>query len=368
MRAENMRTKGRQGVDVASMPIQPTPVMARRAVHQPQPPRGDSAVTAQFTAARRVVVKIGSSLLVNPESGTLKRSWLESLGEDVAGLGDRGQEVILVSSGAVALGRRQLGLTGTVQKLEVSQAAAAVGQIRLAHAYQEILGTFGLNTAQILLTSSDTESRQRYLNARSTITTLLKLGSVPVINENDTIATDEIRVGDNDRLAGRVAEMMSADCFVLLSDVSGLYSADPRRDLDATLIREVHDITPEIEAMAGSAASSDSRGGMATKLAAARIALAAGCHVVIADGAAAHPLKAIEAGAPCTWFIPGQTPRTARKLWILGSPSTGRADPCRRRRRRRPGERQEPAAGGRQGRRGRLPAGRRGTGLRARRA
>ena len=276
-------------------------------------------MTTRLSKARRVVIKIGSALLVNADGGTLKRSWLEALAEDVARMKERGQDVVIVSSGSIALGRRQLQLTEKVLRLEVSQAAAAVGQIRLAHAYQEVLAHHGINTAQILLTSADTEARRRYLNARSTINALLKLGSVPVINENDTVATEEIRFGDNDRLGARVAEMISADCYVLLSDVTGLFSADPRHDSSAVLIPEVRKITPAIEALAGKAASDDARGGMVTKIEAARIAVSAGCHVLIADGTVPHPLPAIEAGGPGTWFVPRANPQAARKLWIAGS-------------------------------------------------
>lgn len=276
-------------------------------------------MTNQLIKAQRIVIKIGSSLLVNPEAGTLRRSWLEALAEDVAVLKGRGQDVLIVSSGSIALGRRQLRLQETVLKLEVSQAAAAVGQIRLAHAYQEVLAHHGITTAQILLTSADTEARRRYLNARNTITALLRLGTVPVINENDTVATEEIRFGDNDRLGARVAEMISADYYILLSDVAGLFTDDPRNDSSAELIPEVCEITPAIEALAGKAASDDARGGMITKIEAARIAVSAGCHVLIADGTISHPLKAIEAGSQGTRFIPHANPQTARKLWIAGS-------------------------------------------------
>lgn len=276
-------------------------------------------MTARLSTAQRVVIKIGSSLLVHAESGTLKRSWLEALAEDVAHMKARGQDVIIVSSGSIALGRRQLHLSDSILKLEDSQAAAAVGQIRLAHAYQEVLAHHGINTAQILLTSADTEARRRYLNARGTLNALLRLGTVPVINENDTVATEEIRFGDNDRLGARVAEMISADCYVLLSDVAGLHTADPRLQPEAELIPEVREITPAIEALAGKAASDDARGGMVTKIQAARIAISAGCHVLIADGTVPHPLTAIENGATGTWFVPHANPQTARKLWIAGS-------------------------------------------------
>ena len=268
---------------------------------------------------KRIIVKIGSALLVDPERGTLHRRWLDALADDLAACRKRGQEVIVVSSGAIAVGRRHLGLDGTSLKLEEKQAAAATGMIRLAHAYQEALAQRGLSVAQILLTLEDTENRRRYLNARNTLDALLRLGSVPLINENDTVATDEIRFGDNDRLAARVAAMISADTLVLLSDIDGFYTADPRSDTGARLIPEVREITAEIEAMAGAAKPGDGSGGMVTKLAAARICLGAGCRVVIADGTVLNPLARIEAGAPCTWFVSQASPRSARKRWIAGA-------------------------------------------------
>ncbi len=270
-------------------------------------------------AARRIVVKVGSSLLVERSSGQVHHSWLQTLATDIKALRDRGQEVLLVSSGAIALGRRQLGLAPGKLKLEESQAAAAVGQIRLAHAWKEALEQHQLTVAQILLTFGDTEERRRYLNARSTINTLLKLGSIPVINENDTVATAEIRYGDNDRLAARVAQMIGADCLVLLSDVDGLYTADPTRDVNAKFIPEVHGISAEIEAMAGGASSDVGSGGMATKVAAAKIAVTAGCHMCVSLGKELHPLKRLEQGARCTWFYPDENPTTVRKQWIAGS-------------------------------------------------
>jgi glutamate 5-kinase len=279
--------------------------------------RKDSA--RPLREARRVVIKIGSALLVDQVTGRLNRSWLEALAEDVARLRKRGQEVLIVSSGAIALGRRHLGLDSGRLRLEESQAAAAVGQIRLAHAYKEILEQHELAVAQILLTLYDSEQRRRYLNARNTIRTLLSLGAIPVINENDTVATSEIRYGDNDRLAARVAQMASADCLVLLSDVEGLYTADPAQDPNAQFIDRVLNITPEIEAMAGASASEVGTGGMATKIAAARIAVAAGCHMCIADGRKAHPLKRIEDGEGATWFVPYDTPVALRKQWIAGT-------------------------------------------------
>ncbi|MGE0115867.1 MAG: glutamate 5-kinase [Steroidobacteraceae bacterium] len=269
--------------------------------------------------ARRVVIKVGSSLLVERSTGQVNRAWLETLAQDIKRLRDRGQEVLLVSSGAIALGRRQLGLVSGKLKLEESQAAAAVGQIRLAHAWTEVLEQHGLTVAQILLTFTDTEERRRYLNARSTLNTLLRLGSIPVINENDTVATTEIRYGDNDRLAARVAQMISADCLVLLSDVDGLYTADPTRDPTARFIPEVRGITPEIEAMAGGVVSDVGSGGMATKVVAAKIAVAAGCHMCVSLGKALHPLRRIEDGVRCSWFYPDASPATVRKQWIAGT-------------------------------------------------
>jgi glutamate 5-kinase len=269
--------------------------------------------------ARRIVVKVGSALLVDAQEGTPNRGWLAALAEDVAALRARGQEVLLVSSGAIALGRRQLGLTSTRLKLEEKQAAAAVGQIRLAHAWKDALELHRLSVAQILLTFGDTEERRRYLNARNTLSALLRLGAIPVINENDTVATAEIRYGDNDRLAARVAQMISADCLVLLSDVDGLYSADPRREPDARFIPDVHSISLEIERMAGGTTSAVGSGGMATKIAAAKIAIAAGCHMAVALGRELHPLRRIQEGERCTWFHPSVTPATVRKQWIAGA-------------------------------------------------
>jgi glutamate 5-kinase len=275
----------------------------------------------RLSEAERVVVKIGSALLTDAETGKLNRIWLQAFVEDIATMRARGQDVLIVSSGAIALGRRALKLAPGKLKLEESQAAAAVGQISLAHAFQEILSAYGRNCAQILLTLDDTEKRRRYLNARSTLNTLLKFGAVPVINENDTVATSEIRYGDNDRLAARVASMMSADCLVLLSDIDGLYTAPPAMP-GATHLPEVTEITPEIEAMAGDAASEMSRGGMKTKVAAARIAVESGCHMAIANGRVAHPLRALEDGARCTWFVAHNSPVAARKRWISGGLKT----------------------------------------------
>ena len=273
----------------------------------------------RLRSARRVVVKVGSALLVDAATGRLNRDWLAALAGDLAGVRRGGQELVVVSSGAIALGRGPLQLAAGRLRLEESQAAAAVGQIRLAHAWTEVLEQMGLTVAQVLLTLGDTEQRRRYLNARGTLFTLLRLGAVPVINENDTVATAEIRYGDNDRLAARVAQMLSADCLVLLSDVDGLYSADPARDAGATLIQQVARITPEIEAMAGGVSSAVGSGGMATKLAAAKISLAAGCHMCVANGRETHPLRRIAEGARCTWFVAEASPLTVRKQWIAGS-------------------------------------------------
>lgn len=274
---------------------------------------------SRLTAANRVVVKIGSTLLVEKASGRLNRGWLESLADDLSDLRERGQEVVVVSSGAVALGRRHLGLPDGPVRLEESQAAAAVGQIRLAHAWKEVLEHRGFTVAQVLLTLGDTEQRRRYLNARNTLTSLLRFGAIPVINENDTVATAELRYGDNDRLAARVAQMVSADCLVLLSDVDGFYTADPTRDRDARLIPVVERITPELEVMAGQSASDVGSGGMATKLLAAKVAVAAGCSMCIAAGREKHPIRHVAAGTPCTWFHADRSPVTARKQWIAGT-------------------------------------------------
>lgn len=269
--------------------------------------------------ARRIVVKVGSALLVDGESGRLNRAWLETLIEDVVRLRRQGKEVVLVSSGAIALGRRHLGLPRGPLRLEESQAAAAVGQIRLAHAYKELLEQWDIQVAQVLLTLEDSEQRVRYLNARATLDSLLERGAVPVINENDTVATAEIRYGDNDRLAARVAQMVSADCVVLLSDIDGLYTADPKLDPKAKFVPLVREITPRIESMGGESASEVGRGGMTTKIMAAKIAVAAGAHFCIALGSPRHPIRRLEQGARCTWFRPKSSPVAARKQWIAGS-------------------------------------------------
>ena len=271
-----------------------------------------------LASARRLVIKVGSSLLVDQHSGDIHRKWMNSLASDIARCRARGQEIILVSSGAVAVGRHHLHLTPPL-RLDEKQAAAATGQIRLAHAWQEALAAHSITVAQILLTLEDSEDRQRYINARNTLDTLLRLNAVPVINENDTVATAELRFGDNDRLAARVAQMAGADALVLFSDIDGLYTADPRKNPDAQFIPQVHELSPEIEAMAGNPGSSVGSGGMVTKLLAARICLAAGCRMAVALGSPLHPLLQIEQGARCTWFIPKAEPKASRKQWILGA-------------------------------------------------
>ncbi len=275
--------------------------------------------TPKLSSFRRIVVKVGSSLLVDAAAGGLKRAWLDALVADLAVHHKRGADILVVSSGSIALGRSVLGLPSGALKLEDSQAAAAVGQIALAGAWSEALGAHGMTAGQILVTLWDTEERRRYLNARATIERLLDMRAAPVINENDTVATSEIRYGDNDRLAARVAAMASADCLVLLSDVDGLYTAPPASDPGAKLLPVVPRVTAEIEAMAGGAASEFSRGGMRTKIEAAKIATTAGVHMVIADGRVDHPLNRVASGAPCTWFMTPSNPVTARKKWIAGS-------------------------------------------------
>ena len=267
--------------------------------------------------AKLLVVKIGSALMV--DGAEPRAAWLHGVAADIAAAHARGTEVIVVSSGAIALARTALGLGGRRLRLEEKQAAAAVGQIRLAQAWTQALSAHGLIAAQLLLTLEDTEDRRRYLNARATLSTLLGLGCIPVINENDTVATAEIRFGDNDRLAARVAEMVQADQLLLLSDIDGLYTADPKRDPAASHIAQVATLTPEIEAMGGEPPPGYSSGGMRTKLVAARIATQAGCAMAIALGHVDRPLAALEAGARCTWFLPAAEGRSARKRWIAGS-------------------------------------------------
>ena len=272
----------------------------------------------EWAAAERIVVKIGSALLVDRSTGILKSDWLASLMDDVAALARQGKEIVLVSSGAIALGRHTLKLPKGPLELEQSQAAAAVGQISLAHAYQDFANRHGLIAAQILVTLGDTEERRRYLNARNTIERLMSLKAIPVVNENDTVATTEIRYGDNDRLSARVASMVSADCLVLLSDIDGLYTAPPGSGFTARRLDLVTEITPEIEAMAGDAGTELSKGGMKTKIEAGKIARAAGCDMVIASGKVMNPLAAIGQGCAATWFLAPSDPVTAKQRWISG--------------------------------------------------
>ena len=288
---------------------------------EPFSPR-KSAVVAKIPSLdrfNRIVVKVGSSLVVDSARGAVKQAWLEALVEDVAALHKRGANVLIVSSGAIALGRTVAGLPKGALKLEDSQASAAIGQIALASAWSQALHGHGIVAGQVLVTLQDTEERRRYLNARATLGRLIALRAIPVINENDTVATSEIRYGDNDRLAARVATMASADLLILLSDVAGLYDAPPSRDAHAKLLPVVEKVTPEIEAMAGGAGSELSRGGMRTKIEAARIATGGGTHMVIADGRVAHPIARVAEGGRCTWFLTPSNPIAARKIWIGGS-------------------------------------------------
>ena len=280
--------------------------------------KSDHKALQSIASAKRLVVKIGSALLTEGDTGKIRRDWLNSVADDIAARRKGGQDVVVVSSGAIAVGRQRRGLTGKGLRLEEQQAAAATGQIQLAHAFEEALARHGVTVAQILLTLDDTEERRRHLNARSTINQLLSLKAVPLINENDTVATQEIRFGDNDRLAARVAVMISADTLLLLSDIDGLYASDPRADPDARHISEVRKVDAVIEAMAGEAPVGYSSGGMVTKLQGAKIALSGGCRMAIGNGHANHPLQRLIDGERCTWFLPSSEPRTARKRWIGG--------------------------------------------------
>ncbi|MXU66242.1 glutamate 5-kinase [Oceanomicrobium pacificus] len=279
---------------------------------------------ALIDRAARIVVKIGSALLVDAETGALRTGWLDGLIDDVAALKSAGKHVVIVSSGSIALGRRILDLPSGALTLEQSQAAASVGQIRLAQAYQQGLARHDIRAGQILMTLEDSENRRRYLNSRATLGTLLELGVVPIVNENDTVATDEIRFGDNDRLAAQIASLAGADVLVLLSDVDGLYTGNPRVDAGAQRLDHVAEVTPEIEAMAGDAGSHFARGGMRTKLTAAKLALKAGCAMAITRGDVDRPLSALANGAPCTWFAGQGDPAAARKRWILAMKPRGR--------------------------------------------
>ena len=279
---------------------------------------------ASLTEAKRIVIKVGSTLLVDKNSGDLNLTWLDSLASDVSSLKSRDIDVVLVSSGSIALGRGSLGLQDAELSLENSQASAAVGQIRLARAYEEVLAPFSVKTAQILVTLEDSANRRRYLNTRATMERLLTFGVVPIVNENDTVATDEIRFGDNDRLAAQIAATVSADNLILLSDVDGLYSSNPSTNPDAKRLDVIKEITPEIEEMAGEGVSGISKGGMITKLMAARTATQAGCAMVITKGDVPNPITELENGANCTWFKPNVDPQTARKRWISSQKSVGK--------------------------------------------
>lgn len=310
-----LRAAQRPGKHLYALQVQHFPQQAGGLPQQRRAP----VKTPQLSDFRRIVVKVGSSLLVDRDRGRLRHAWLAALAEDLADLHQRGADVLVVSSGAIALGRTVLGLPSGPLRLEESQAAAAVGQIALARNWAEALGAHGLTAGQVLLTLADTEQRRRYLNARATLGRLLDLRAIPVINENDTVATTEIRYGDNDRLAARVATMAGADLLVLFSDIDGLYTAPPAKDPSAQHIPVVERITPEIDAMAGGAASELSRGGMRTKIEAGKIAAAGGTHMLIADGRAKNPLASVANGGRCTWFLTASTPATARKTWIAGS-------------------------------------------------
>jgi len=277
-------------------------------------------VNGALASARRIVVKVGSALIADAASGLAREPWLASLAADIADLRARNVQTLIVSSGAVALGRSALGLKGKL-RLEEKQAAAAAGQSRLMRAWEAALAPHGIPAAQALLTPDDTENRRRWLNGRATLDTLLALGAAPVINENDTVATIEIRYGDNDRLAARVAQMIRADVLILLSDVDGLYTADPRNDPHAEHIGEVRAVTPAIEAMAGgaNAQAGVGSGGMRTKIEAAKIALAAGCAVAVTRGDVDRPLARLAAGGRATWFVPAAESRAAYKAWIAGT-------------------------------------------------
>jgi glutamate 5-kinase len=278
---------------------------------------------ASLKAPKCLVVKIGSALLVDAERNILKAGWLNSLVADAANMRAAGTEIVFVSSGSIALGRSLLGLSRDALTLEQSQAAAAVGQIQLARAYDTAFEAHGLRTAQVLLTLEDSSDRRRYLNTRATLAQLLSLGAVPIVNENDTVATDEIRYGDNDRLAAQVAVTIGADQLVLLSDVDGLYTADPSKDAAAQRLDIIPEITPEIEAMAGDAGSGLSKGGMKTKVMAAKMATDAGCAMAITLGLNDNCLSKLYDGAKATWFLPKDDPQLARKRWIAAMPPKG---------------------------------------------
>jgi len=282
-----------------------------------------AAASLDKKSFKRLTIKIGSALLVDGETGELRKTWLKSLAADIAELKAGGTQVIIVSSGAISLGRQILGLNNETLSLDQSQAAAAVGQIALSQAYRDALAELGVVTGQILVTPNITEQRRHFLNARTTINTLLELGAVPIINENDSVATSEIRYGDNDRLSARVATMIEADGLILFSDIDGLYSAPPHLDKSAKHLAHVDAVTAEIEAMAGGAASHLSRGGMVTKIEAAKMSVNAGTAMVICKGDKLNPLTHLFDGGKHTYFAPSKTPRAARKNWIMASLPAG---------------------------------------------
>lgn len=269
--------------------------------------------------ARRVVIKLGSSLLIDPDNRSLRREWLRRLIDDIHPMLQDGVHVLIVSSGAIGVGCRSLDLRRSELSLAQKQAVAGVGQVRLLQTYEDLFQAHGKSCAQVLLTLEDTEQRQRYLNARTAIEAMLELGVIPIINENDTVATSEIRYGDNDRLAARVAQMMSADVLIIFSDIDGLYDADPRLNDTATLLPRVETITRAMRAAAGDSGSIDGSGGMRTKLEAADIAQTAGCQLLLANGLHAHAFQRLLDGAPCTHFVAQETPRQQRKVWIASS-------------------------------------------------
>jgi len=275
----------------------------------------------RISSAKRLIIKIGSALMVDANDGQLREAWLESICDDIAEYKAKGLDIVIVSSGAIALGRTRLGLLGSKLSLAEKQACAAAGQSLLTRAYESALDTHGITTAQALLTLNDTENRRRWLNARSTLETLLSLGAIPIINENDTVATDEIRYGDNDRLAARAAQMLGVDALVLLSDIDGLYTADPRSNKGAKHLPLVQELSDEIMSMGGgvNADASVGSGGMVTKLAAAKIATQAGCHMCIMDGREMNPLSRLRRGEKCSWFKAQSNPKKARSQWIGGT-------------------------------------------------
>ena len=265
---------------------------------------------------KRIVIKIGSSLLFHEDSNKLNEKWLSSLAEDIQYLNENHKEV---TSGAIALGAKDLDLDSDEMKLDINQAISSVGQIHLMSSYKNAFEKNEIKIAQILLTLDDTEQRRRSINARRTIDTLLKMGIMPIVNENDTIATSEIKYGDNDRLASRVAQVTSSDCLILLSNINGLYSSDPKNNDKIKLISEITEINEEIENMVGDSVSELGKGGMKTKISAAKTAMAAGCHMAITNGTINNPIKALFKKRPCTWFRPARTPLASRKQWIVGT-------------------------------------------------